>query len=145
MAHIKYGNMGKTIPNMDENGGSGSSLPAVTSADEGKVLQVNSSGQWGAGNRIVKVELSYIEVSGSDVGVLNYTWAELKSLFFDGNIIFYCASDDVYNYATFAILTGLAELSSNQYIAVFLTTIGNNNTNVISFSCSSPSDYPQMD
>lgn len=46
MAHIKLGNNGRKRPITDEAGGS--SLPAVTSSDAGKVLAVNGSGEWAA-------------------------------------------------------------------------------------------------
>lgn len=38
----------KLIPNEGNSGGSGAALPEVTSADAGKVLAVNNSGEWAA-------------------------------------------------------------------------------------------------
>ena len=62
-------------------GGGGSSLPSVTSADAGKVLAVNASGEWAAEQKI-----AYINRSDSDV--LDKTWNEINTLMRNGVICY---------------------------------------------------------
>lgn len=59
--------------------GGGSSLPSVTSADEGKVLAVNASGEWAAE---VKNNVIYFTVDENTT--LNATWQEIHDYLING-------------------------------------------------------------
>lgn len=119
MAHIKYGNMGKTIPNMDENGGSGSSLPAVTSADKGKVLQVNSSGQWAAGPYVLEATVN------GNTTTLNASYDDLYGAFVNGAEICYLSfsEGESYNEVAKYTLIGMSEsVTPGSYYANFYSS-----------------------
>lgn len=73
MAHIKYGNRGRQIPNIEESGGS--SLPSVTSSDAGKVLSVNSSGEWAAEKWVGYDAVIFLTITEDDGWILsNYSF-----------------------------------------------------------------------
>lgn len=82
MAHIKYDQGQKTIPaEYAGGGGGGAALPEVTSADAGKVLAVNNSGEWGAVSKIFNL---YFD---EDTETYNLTPEQAYQLFYDGAII----------------------------------------------------------
>lgn len=64
-------------------GGGGSSLPSVTSADAGKVLAVNGSGEWAAEEKIVFISAT----TEDNVETLNKTAQELYDLMSSGAIV----------------------------------------------------------
>lgn len=70
----------KVIPNEGNNGGGGSALPEVTSADAGKVLAVNNSGEWAAENKILIVT--------DTEGTGNFTFNDLLSALNAGSIVY---------------------------------------------------------
>ena len=112
------------------NSGGGSSLPSVTSADAGKVLAVNDSGEWAAEDIIFKI----IE----NAGTLDKKASEIDSALRAGKYVFIlwqsadnatighypvieCAIDDgsyyIYAYSTEGGLTYIAA-SANDYPTV---------------------------
>lgn len=67
---------------MSGGGGGGSSLPSVTSADAGKVLAVNDSGEWAADNKLVQLKVD------PDTFLTNLTVREIIQAFIDGAIVY---------------------------------------------------------
>ena len=59
-------------------GGGGSSLPPVTSADVGKVLAVNASGEWAAGVKI-------LTLTANDIS--DYTYNDMVGFISNGTIV----------------------------------------------------------
>ena len=61
--------------------GGGSELPDVTSADEGKVLAVNASGEWAAGSAFIHVPFT------DDIPTLSLTWKQIWDAISAGKIV----------------------------------------------------------
>lgn len=124
MAYIKLGNMGRKRPIQDEEGGS--ALPEVTSADEGKVLAVNDSGEWAAEN-------IFFKTTDND-GTLDKTAGEIDSALRAGKYVFI-------TYATESVITNNpvfeCEIENGAY---FIRALGNNTT--LLYTAASVDGYP---
>ena len=89
-------------------GGGGSDLPEVTSADEGKVLKVNASGEWATGQDDGERFVITLTQSGSGM-VADKTFAEIKAAYEAGKT---CVVRYTYNSALLIPVEVSATLTS---------------------------------
>lgn len=132
MAHIKFGSGQKTIPTDYAGEGGGSSLPEVTSADEGKVLAVNNSGEWAAENMTLNVNSTF---SGT-VNILDHTFREIKDAFDNNkNVVLnikFLGDEDATEFLVLKIST------TDLTITILFDT-------ALSYTADSMDDYPYFD
>lgn len=108
-------------------GGGGSDLPEVTSADEGKVLAVNASGEWAAENILFKT------IANND-GTLDKTAGEIDSALRAGKYVFITLVSEsiITNNPVFE-----CEIEDGAY---FIRALGDNIT--LLYTAPSADDYP---
>ena len=125
---------GKLLGSGGGGGGGGSSLPSVTSADKGKVLAVNASGEWAAENKIAIIH-------ESEEGVLDKTWKEIFDLLSAGVITFINYVDAAAGAGMLYILTayegdGILVVTASGIYADFP---------VLNFVANTVNDYPALE
>lgn len=122
--------------NYESGGGGGSSLPAVTPEDEGKVLTVDSEGEWvaGTGGGGGGVLICTLDMQ---TGALNKTWQEIFDAASVGSVI-------LINNQTTAIYHGtLSYIRSDEGYEVAFRTFSDDNTTY--FIAENATDYPVVD
>ena len=116
------------------SGGGGSSLPPVTSADNGDVLTV-VNGAWD--KAVPAGGVSGLLVFDDVTGLLNKTFGDILSLVENGTLVFFITANDV------CILNGITDGGSDASSLGFCK-IGDPLSDVVKFEAASHDSYPEV-